>query len=219
MNAKKKFLFIILARKGSKRLRGKNLKKLKNKPLIFWAIEQAIRLKKYGDVIVSSNDEKIIQKCSKYNNLTIDRRPDYLSTDKTTSIDVLKYLIKKFKFKGEIILLQPTSPLRSDQDIIKGINLLKLGHKAVMSQSKIHYDASKLGINGEGEKFKSLSKIAFDIFFPNGAFFGANHSWILKNKTFYHSSVTTYNMPIERAIDIDFNYQFMIAETLKKNKS
>ena len=33
-----------------------------------------------------------------------------------------------------------------------------------MSQSKIHYDASKLGINGEGEKFKSLSKIAFDIF-------------------------------------------------------
>ena len=67
--------------------------------MIFWAIEQAIRLKKYGDVIVSSNDEKIIQKCSKYNNLTIDRRPDYLSTDKTTSIDVLKYLIKNLNLK------------------------------------------------------------------------------------------------------------------------
>ena len=131
MNTKKN-LFIILARKGSKRLREKNLKKFKNKPLIFWTIEQAIRLKRYGDIIVSSNDEKIIQKCSKYKSLTIDRRPDYLSTDETTSIDVLKYLIKKFKYKGHVSFTA-LPPLRSDQDIIKG-NLLKLGHKAVMSK-------------------------------------------------------------------------------------
>ena len=83
----------------------------------------------------------------------------------------------------------------------------------------MHYDATKLGINEEGEKFKKLSKTPFDIFFPNGAFFGANHSWVLKNETFYHSSVTTYNIPIERAIDIDLNYQFIMAEALKRNKS
>ena len=116
-----KILFVIPARKGSKRLKGKNLKNFNKKPLIFWTIEQTIRLKSYGPTIITSNDNYILKKCSRYKNIIINKRPNYLSTDEASLIDVLRYLIKKYQFRGYLILLQPTSPLKKDEDIIKGI--------------------------------------------------------------------------------------------------
>lgn len=213
-----KILFVIPARKGSKRLKGKNLKNFNKKPLIFWTIEQTIRLKSYGSTIITSNDNYILKNCSRYKNIIINKRPNYLSTDKASLIDVLRYLIKKYQFRGYLILLQPTSPLKKDEDIIKGIRLLKEGNKAVMSQSKIQYNSTKLGVNQSGNKFKKLNNIPYDVYAPNGVFFGAEHSWILKNNSFYNNTVTTYDIPMERAIDIDFDYQFRMAEALAKNK-
>ena len=70
-------------------------------------------------------------------------------------IDVLRYLIKKYQFRGYLILLQPTSPLKNDEDIINGIQLLKQGNKAVMSQNKIQYNSAKLGVNKSGKNLKS----------------------------------------------------------------
>ena len=213
-----KILFVIPARKGSKRLKGKNLKKFNRKPLIFWTIEQTIRLKSYGSTIITSNDDAILKKCSRYKNTIINKRPNYLSTDKASLIDVLRYLIKKYQFRGYLILLQPTSPLKKDEDIIQGIRLLKKGNKAVMSQNKIQYNSTKLGVSQSGNKFKKLNNIPYDVYAPNGVFFGAEYSWILKNNSFYNNTVTTYDIPMERAIDIDYDYQFRMAEALAKNK-
>ena len=64
MTISDKILFVIPARKGSKRLKGKNLKKFNRKPLIFWTIEQTIRLKSYGSTLITSNDDDILKKCS-----------------------------------------------------------------------------------------------------------------------------------------------------------
>lgn len=218
MSLNDKILFVIPARKGSKRLRGKNLKPFNKKPLIFWTIEQTIRLKSYGSTLVTSNDNTILKSCLKYKKIIINKRPNYLSTDNASIIDVLRYLIKKYQFKGHLILLQPTSPLRNDEDIIQGIKLLKEGNNAVMSQNKTQYSSTKLGINKSGKKFKKLSNFSYDIYAPNGAFFGAKYNWILKNNTFYSNTVTTYEIPLERSIDIDFEYQFKMAEALAKNK-
>lgn len=215
---KDKILFVIPARKGSKRLKGKNLKNFNKKPLILWTIEQAIRLKSYGSTIVTTDDDAVLKRCSKYKNIVINKRPNYLSSDNASLIDVLRYLITKYQFRGYLILLQPTSPLKNDEDIIKGIQLLKQGNKAVMSQNKIQYNSTKLGVNKSGKKFKKLSNISYEIYSPNGAFFGASHNWILKNNSFYSNTVTTYEMPLERSIDIDFEYQFKMAEILARNK-
>ena len=103
--------FLILARGGSKRLKNKNIKKFFGKPLLHWTIIQAARVAKKNKVILSTEDNKIKDLAKKYKNLIISNRPKYLSKDTTTSIEVIRNVIKKFKLNGIIILLQPTSPL------------------------------------------------------------------------------------------------------------
>ena len=216
MFKKSNIIFIIPARGGSRRLKGKNLKNFYGKPLIFWTIEQSLRLSKYGKVVVSSESEEILNKCSEYKKVLLIKRPKYLSTANANLIDVTKNVLLKLKHKNIVVLLQPTSPLRSDSDITKGIKLLQKGSSAVMSQSETQYDLSKLNINLSGKKYKAIAKNAKKIYAPNGAFFGATYEWIKKNNTFYNNTVTTFAMPPERSIDIDFEYQFIAAEAIIK---
>ena len=72
------------------------------------------------------------------------KRPKYLSNDKASLMDVIKHVIKKIGFKENVILLQPTSPLRTDNDVIKGIKMLQRGVDAVMSQCKLQYNSAKI---------------------------------------------------------------------------
>lgn len=127
---KKKILAIILARSGSKRIKNKNIKKLKNKPLIRWTIDRAVKSKKFCDIIVSSDSEKIL-KISKSSNkkiLTL-KRPKKLANDSSTSeiaiLHALKWYEKKFTKINYIVLLQPTSPFRSLNTINKGLDIIR----------------------------------------------------------------------------------------------
>ena len=210
----KSFLFIIPARSKSKRLLKKNLKKFKGKPLLFWSIEQALRLKKIGYSVLTSDSSYILKKCSFYKDLTLIQRPNYLATDGASLIDVAKHAAEKLNFTKNIIILQPTSPLRKDIDIKKGIYLFKQGANAVMSQTKLQYNSSKLGLNDSNKNFKILNNKFIDLYAPNGAFFGAKYKWLKVNNSFYSKSVKTFEMPAERSIDIDYKYQFLMAEAL-----
>ena len=123
----KKNLVIIPARKGSKRIKDKNLVKVLNKPLIFWTINFAKKLKrKKYDLVVTSDCHKIKKICNKEKILFIDR-PKKLSTDYTSMheviFDTIKTLNKDYEY---IILLQPTSPLRKLDLISKSIRILNL---------------------------------------------------------------------------------------------
>tara|TARA_B100001059_G_C17734243_1_gene527920 strand:+ start:223 stop:885 length:663 start_codon:yes stop_codon:yes gene_type:complete len=209
---RKKFLFVVPARGGSQRLPGKNIRIFNGKPLIFWTLEQAKRLNNYGNVVVTSDCNLILKKCSIYKDIILFKRPKYLSTDKASLIDVVKHLIKKLQFKESILLLQPTSPLRRDVDIIKGIKMIDKGAEAVMSQSQLQYNTKKINLNDKNKNFKPLNKKSIPLYAPNGAFFGATYKWLLKNSSFYVKSVKTYEMPLERSIDIDYEYQFKMAE-------
>ena len=126
---KKKILAIILARGGSKRLKNKNVRKLKNKPLINWTIDIAQKSKKFCDIIVSSDSEKILKISKSYNKkiLTL-KRPKKLANDSSTSeiaiLHALKWYEKKFTKINYIALLQPTSPFRSLNTINKGLNII-----------------------------------------------------------------------------------------------
>ena len=127
---KKKILAIVLARGGSKRLKNKNVKRLKNKPLINWTIDIAQKSKKFCDIIVSSDSEKIL-KISKSSNkkiLTL-KRPKKLANDSSTSeiaiLHALKWYEKKFTKINYIVLLQPTSPFRSLNTINKGLDIIR----------------------------------------------------------------------------------------------
>ena len=123
------FLGIIPARAGSKSIKNKNIVKLNGKPLIYYTIKAAKKSILSDNFIVSTDDPKILKICKELKVKYFYNRPKKFSSDKTTAIELLKYLIndlekKKFKFKN-IVYLQPTSPFRNFLVINKAIKTYK----------------------------------------------------------------------------------------------
>lgn len=123
------FLGIIPARAGSKSIKNKNIVKLNGKPLIYYTIKAAKRSILSDNFIVSTDDPQIIKICKELKVKYFYKRPSKLSSDKTTAIELLKYLVKdleqkKFKFKN-IVYLQPTSPFRNSLTLNKAIETYK----------------------------------------------------------------------------------------------
>jgi len=117
---------IILARKNSRRIINKNLISFKGKPLIYWTIHKALKLKKINRIILSSDSNKILSYSKKISKkILIDKRPAKLAQDHVKSEEVLKYLIKKYDIEKDeyLLLLQPTSPLRRMLDINKSLKI------------------------------------------------------------------------------------------------
>ena len=85
-----------------------------------------------------------------------------------------------------------------------------------MSQSLLNYNSSQITYNTN--TFSPINNKKLKVYYPNGAVFGSTIKWLMKNETFYNKNVRTYEMPVERSIDIDYKYQFNIAEKLFKNE-
>ena len=121
---KNKLLTIILARKGSRRLKNKNLLKIGKYSLFENTIKFALKLKNYSDIIVSTDDLRIIKIAKKYKVHIPGLRPKHLSGNYSSSLNVVKYVIKSYqkeykKSVNGIILLQPTSPFRKLKLVLK----------------------------------------------------------------------------------------------------
>ncbi len=186
-------LAIIPARKGSMRLPNKNRKSLRGTPLIEWSINTAKKLKFVEDIIITTNDQKILKKLKKKDFSTkVLNRPNKLSKNNSKMIDVIihaiKYYEKKFKKIKTILLLQPTSPLRS----IKTINL---GYQKYLQFNKkksiISVSTGKNPLKRLFEikkkklklfKGKDNTKKLFQI---NGNFYFASVNFINKYKSFF----------------------------------
>lgn len=91
---KGKFIAIIPARGNSKRLKDKNTLLLDGKPLIAYTIESAIKSKMFNEIIISSEDPKILKISRKYE-VNTDKRPKHLSKDQTSTFDVVKNILEK----------------------------------------------------------------------------------------------------------------------------
>ena len=122
MIAKKSILAIIPARLGSKRLKYKNIKLFKGRPLF---VGLTAKKSKYIDkIIISTESRRILNYAKKYGYSSNMLRNKKLSKDKTPSEDVILDILKKNKKYDYFILLQPTSPLRTHFDIDRSINLI-----------------------------------------------------------------------------------------------
>ena len=144
---KPKILALITARKNSKRLPKKNLKKIGDKTLVEWSISSAKNISEIIDVFVTTDDSEILKISKKNGAISPWLRPKYLSRDDTSSEDAVMHAVKWYeknvsKFDG-ILLLQPTTPFRSKNNIKKAIryfkkkriNLLLLYQKLLMIES------------------------------------------------------------------------------------
>jgi CMP-N,N'-diacetyllegionaminic acid synthase len=120
-----KILALITARSGSKRLPGKNVKQLGGKPLVEWSIDVAKNISDICDILVSTDDEYIAE-VSRNAGATVPwLRPADLSSDTAVSVDValhaLDWYEREYGKVDGLLLLQPTSPLRSRETVLRGI--------------------------------------------------------------------------------------------------
>ena len=119
------YIVVIPCRKGSKRIKNKNIKKFLGQNLYQYTLKQSLRLFKKKNIIVTTDEKKIINFC-KLNKIKFIRRSKNLSTGKTTGMQVLNNVKERINDKNlDFIYLQVTSPLRRDLDIIESINLFE----------------------------------------------------------------------------------------------
>ena len=229
----KRVIAVITARGGSKGIPNKNLKSFSGKPLIFWTIKAA-RESKYIDTIVLSTDSpKIASVSKKYGVEAPFLRPEAISRDNSSSIDVLFHALKFFEHRNDnfdiVIQLQPTSPLRRSQDIDKALELLlKKKAKAVISINKAFVSPLWTNIlppNGCMKDFlrpelinRNRQRLP-EYFQLNGAVFLGFVEYVVRNNGFYGKHSYAYVMPRERSIDIDDILDFRLAEALLENKA
>lgn len=122
-----KTLVIIPARGGSKGIPHKNIKPLGGKPLICRAIDNARAVADDTDICVSTDDAEIIRTVEDYGLKVPFVRPDYLASDTAGTYEVLLHALDLYEKLGRhydiVLLLQPTSPFRRDEDIRSALNL------------------------------------------------------------------------------------------------
>ena len=221
------YLFLIPARGGSKRIKNKNLIKINNKPLIDYTLNICKKFKNI-ETVISTDNTAIRNHCIKKGFLNIHERPKKHSKDHSSMIDVLldylsylsKNKIEKYKY---IILLQPTSPLRTYLDIKKSLNFFKkrkLNSLASVSKMREHpYECveiknKKWNYLAEPKKKISISQnYKFNFFFIDGSvyinsinFIKKYKSMIVKGKTKFLKNNNDY------AIDIDYPEDLVFAK-------
>ena len=211
---RKKILAIILARGGSKRIKYKNLKKLKSKPLINWTIDIAKKSEKFCNIILSSDSSKILNTAKLYKNkILLLKRPKKYSKDTSSSesavLHALNWYEKKFSKVDYIILLQPTSPFRTLRTINNGID------KAQKSKVNALISVRKENLNLERKRIFNLNSKGFcneiknkkkhkQKYVINGLFYLLKKSFFLKFKNFTPSTFKALVINSKKEnIDID----------------
>ncbi|EAL3935465.1 acylneuraminate cytidylyltransferase family protein [Campylobacter lari] len=230
-NSLNDILAIIPARSGSKRLIHKNIKILKNKPLITWSIEAALKSKYIKNVIVSTDSKEYARIAMQYGAQVPYLRDRSLSDDTSSSFDVIKNIIdfyadKNISFKY-IVLLQPTSPLRNNKHIDEALDLFfKKKANSVISVCECEHSPLWSNIipeNGAMDLFlpseiKNLRSQDLEKYYRlNGAIYIAKIEEFMQYKGFFMPNSFAYKMESIYSIDIDTDYDFKIADLLLKN--
>jgi CMP-N-acetylneuraminic acid synthetase len=225
-------LAVIPARGGSKGLPGKNIRDLAGKPLIAYTIEAALNADFIDRVVVSTDDTKIAEVAVKYCAEVPFLRPAELASDTAGSVDVVIHTLDFYRSKGtifeNIILLQPTSPLRDTNDI-KGAFELYRGNKcdSVISvcEAMVHPLLLRT-IGHEGcmkefveQKDKHLRRQDMEkVYQLNGAIYITAADKLIASHSFYGDANLPYIMSQENSIDIDCALDLQLAELILKNR-
>lgn len=221
-------LFVIPARGGSKGLPGKNIKDLCGKPLIAYSIDVARAFVDDEHICVSTDSEKIKGVVECYGLSVPFIRPDYLATDTATSNDVLVHAVNFFKEKGRgykrLVLLQPTSPLRSVNDVADSLALYRDDIDMVVSVTKSHAPAVLCNEDENGYIQLIYNKTATgrqqlqEMYEFNGAVYVMNIQSLLEKGIAGFSKKVKYVMSKENSVDIDDIYDFYQVETIIKHR-
>lgn len=228
-----KTIAIIPARRGSVGIPGKNYKLTDGQPLIEYTITEAIKSKLLDDIIVSTDCPEIIKICRAYGEqLNVLIRPPRLAQDDSKSEQLVAHAcdvyIKTRTVIDKVVLLQPTSPVRSASQIDESLRLFDAAGKmsliSVTDPLQHPYDfvvEMDDDINFLCRRKRAFRRQDFDqTFFMNGSIYITKYAFFKEKKKIYDlKSCVLYKMPIESSIDIDTPFDLELSEfVLRKMK-
>lgn len=215
-------LAVIPARGGSKGIPRKNIRLLNGKPLIAWSIEAAQQSKHIDHVIVSSDDSEIIDVAQSWGCDAPFVRPAELARDDTPGIAPILHALKSMQAFECVVLLQPTSPLRTSEDIDGCLDMMyHMKSPACVSLMEAQHSPYWMyTLDGSNRMAPILNYSAPilrrqdspRIYLLNGAVYTARSQWLMERKTFIADETVGFMMPPERSLDIDTEIDFVVAE-------
>lgn len=216
---------LIPARGGSKGIPRKNIKPIAGKPLIAWTIESALRSSLLDAVVVSTEDEEIAEVARRAGALVPFLRPAALAADDTPGLDPVLHAFEQLAQFDAVLLLQPTSPMRTTDDIDACLRLAAdRGAPSVVSVSEpdAHpYWTYRIGNDGRLARLVDGAPVTRRQDLPlvgalNGALYFAERNWLLANGSLLGPETLAYMMTRERSVDLDTPLDWKIAELLLK---
>jgi len=220
-------LAIIPARGGSKGVPGKNIRPLAGRPLIAWTIAAAVGASCVDHAVVSSDDDTILRTAQRWGAPGIARRPAHLATDTADIMDTILHILERIDGYDYLVLLQPTSPLRTADDIDAAFALcLDTGAPCCVSLApapKSPYwmytltpDRRLTPILDQQDAVRRQDLPPAYVL--NGAIYIARIPWLRHSRSFLADETIGYLMPPERSVDIDTPLDFALAETLLRHR-
>jgi len=220
---KPKVLAIIPARGGSKGVPRKNIRNLAGKPLIAWTIEEAKRSKYITRTILSSENQEIIKIAKEYGCDVPFVRPKEISQDHTPSITAVLHALEQCGGYDYVVLLQPTSPFRTAEDIDNCIEYT-INQQAKFCVSVTEAEQSPYWMytieNGKMKPVIQQNQLATrrqdlpNVYVLNGAIYVGRVEEIIEKKSFLTEETKSFIMSNENSLDIDTILDFEICEYL-----
>jgi CMP-N,N'-diacetyllegionaminic acid synthase len=223
----KKVLAVIPARQGSKGLPGKNNRMLAGKPLLGWTIAAAQNSQFIDRLVLSSNDSLAMDYARSVNCEVPFSRTEELSSDTVAGVDVVIDAVNRCPGFDFVVLLQPTSPLRTTEDIDNALQFVMENNATscisiVQSRSNPHwmyYRNSKHELTQVlGGQIITRRQDLPLVYEPNGAIYIAEIKNLLDEGSLITTDTVGYEMPRDRSIDIDNLDDFNAAEIYLQGK-
>lgn len=221
-------LAIITARSGSKSLPNKNIKEFAGIPLIAHTINCALHSNMFSEIFVSTDSEHYAEIARNYDASVPFLRSRAISLDSSSPWDAVKEALDKYENSGKIFdsitLLQPTSPLRTPDDIIEAHKIFNNNNaNAVVSVCEAEHSplwCNTLPSNDSlsnfiGEELLGKPRQTLPTYYRiNGAIYIVQSEYLKNDGNLYKDNCFAYIMPRERSIDIDQELDFNIAEMI-----
>lgn len=226
-----KALGIITARGGSKGVPNKNIKILNGKPLINYTAELALACPYISTLVTTTDSETIREKALACGSEAPFLRPAELATDTAKQEDAILHAMEWYENLGHtydyVILLEPTSPLRTMDNLMRGFEILETQPKAeavfsIIETHKAPYVCNTLRKDGSmrewiDEKYKWLNRQEFEKFYqPSPAVIISRWSAFKREMTFMHDNTMTMIIDGVEGLDIDMPLDFFLIEHLMK---
>lgn len=222
---------IIPARSGSKGLKNKNIRSLNGKPLISYTIEAANKSGVFDTIMVSTDSKEYADIAEKYGAEVPFLRSEESASDtastRTCVLEVLSRYSELGKQFNKVFILQPTSPLRTWKNIVEANKLFEEKNaKSIISVSELSHSIkwsntidNSLSLNKFILPEDDCRRQDFEKYYMlNGAIFLHDTKYYIDHEYYFDDTSFAYIMETEESIDIDSEFDFLIAETILKKK-